>query len=770
VRAIRGGADETEKEMAEQTRTGDVAMAFGGAGRERAVTPVWLVSWATLVFCAAAWSCQLLCASVAAVRIAPEPQFGEEIVVTAQRRPERPQDIPISLTALAGDGLEQMQATDMAGLGKVVPSLVMTRTGAFTQPYLRGIGKRSTLGVENSVATYVDGVYLASPISALLDLRGVERIEVLNGPQGTLFGRNTTGGVIQIVTRDPTSETSGEAELHAGSYGNVRGDAYLTGGNDRIAGNFAMSLSHNGGYGTNLFTGKTDQGEVRHSFVARSKWIWKPAPSLKLTLAGDYQDVDQDFAYRPVAGFAPIGQPRVHNFRDGDQDAPSRYRFRYGGISLKGEAEIGKMILTSISALRRMRARYSNDLDLGPRSLLSAAPKARQEQFNQEFQLRSGDASRLPWVAGLYFIHIAEQYDPNPFFYGGSYSAQLGGRTGQVLYSRGHASSYAAYGQATLPIGQATALTLGLRYTIEQRSDEANGERQFDNPPFVRPIPGVPLLTEEPLRESIKTGELTWRASLERHFSDEVMGYASASRGFQSGGWNLQTPQNAAFGPERLDDFEAGLKYVSRSQRLSADTTLFRYDYSDLQVTAVTPTGSATTNATSARVYGLGLQLDARLDRDADVSLGLQLLKTRFNRFPNASCINYAPGAAAPYASISCDVTGNHLPFAPSLKFNVGANRRFSLGRAGALLLSANLAYNKGYFSEPDNVVRQDAFATVDVSAEWRASRSGPSVRLSVLNLTDCDYYDGLTAVATAGAFQRPAAPRRLGVSIAYDF
>ena len=257
----------------------------------------------------------------------------EEIIVTAQRRPERAEDVPISLTALSGDQLERMQATDMAGLGKVVPSLNMTRTGAFTQPYLRGVGKRSTLGVENSVATYVDGVYLASSISALLDLRGIERIEVLNGPQGTLFGRNATGGVIQIITRDPSPDTSGEAELHAGNYGYVRGDAYMTGGNDRIAGNLALSLSRNGGYGTNFFTGKKDQGEVDHSIVARSKWVWRPTSSLKLTLAGDYQDIDHDFSYRPVAGYPSIGQPRVQDFRDGDQDASNRYRFRYGGVS-----------------------------------------------------------------------------------------------------------------------------------------------------------------------------------------------------------------------------------------------------------------------------------------------------------------------------------------------------------------------------------------------------------------------------------------------------
>ena len=117
-----------------------------------------------------------------------------------------------------------------------------------------------------------------------------------------------------------------------------------------------------------------------------------------------------------------------------------------------------------------------------------------------------------------------------------------------------------------------TELTLGLRYTIEHRSVEANGERLFDNPPFVRPIPGLPLLTEEPLHDSDTFRELTWRASLDRHFSDAIMGYVSVSRGFQSGGWNLQTPQNPAFGPERLDDFEGGLKYVDRFAAISVRT------------------------------------------------------------------------------------------------------------------------------------------------------------------------------------------------------
>jgi len=694
----------------------------------------------------------------------------DEIIITAQRRPERSQDVPISLTVKTGEDLDRMQVTDMAGLAKVVPSLVMTRTSVFTQPFLRGVGKRSNLGVENSVATYLDGVYLASPISALLDLRGVERVEVLNGPQGTLFGRNATGGVIHVITRDPSPEPSGEFALEAGTYGHFRGDAYFTAGGDRIAGDLAMSVSRNAGYGTNIHTGKTEQGEVDHSLVARSKWIWRVTPSLKLTFAGDYQDIRQDFSLLPAPGFPAVGQPQSKRFHDTDQDTPNPSHFRYGGTSVKADAEIGSLKFMSLSALRRMNARWSLDLDTGPLPLFSATPSVAQDQFSQEFQLQSNDASRVRWIAGLYYIRIEEQYDPTISNYGGSFSALLGGRLRQTLFASGIASSYAAYGQGTVPIAAATELTLGLRYTIEHRSVEANGERLFGTAPFVRPIPGVPLLSEQPLRNSDTFRELTWRASLDRHFSDELMGYLVASRGCQSGGWNLQTPQNPAFGPERLDDFEAGLKFADRSRRFRADANVFHYAYSDLQVSALTPVGQATTNAASARINGLELQLDAQLDRKTDITFGAQLLHARFNSFPNATCTNFSPVVGLPYLPITCDVSHNRLPFSPKFKFDLGGTHQVSLGRSGTLLFSGNLAFNSGYFAEPDNVVRQDAFTTVDISAEWRPGLRRPWIRLWMLNLTDAHYYNALATVQTAGVLQNPAAPRRFGASIGYAF
>lgn len=725
------------------------------------------------------WAGRLLAAGLASVTAfgpvaaqgpAVATDDGTTIIVTAQRRPERAEDVPIFLTALSGEKLETMQATDMASLGRVVPSLHMTRTGAFTQPFLRGVGKRSTLGVENSVGTYVDGVYLASAINAQLDLRGIERVEVLNGPQGTLFGRNTSGGVIQVITRDPEPQTSGEVRLEAGSYGYFRGDSYLTGGNNRIAGNLAISLSGHNGYGTNLFTGKKDQGDVDHSLVTRTKWIWRPNDTLKVTLAGDYQDIEQDFSHMPAAGFQPIGDPRVLNFRDRDHDGSNRFRFRYGGASMKLESGIGNLSFMSLTALRRMRAHYHGDLDLGPQPLLFADPKADQDQFSQEFQLQSGEGARLRWLAGVYYISIEERYEPTIFRYGGSYSAMLAGRVSQTLEDVGKVSSYAVFGQGTLPIGDSTRLALGLRYTIEKRSVQARGEREFDNAPFIRPIPGLPLLSDEPFRSSNTFREPTWRASLDHDFSDALMGYVSVSRGFQSGGWNLQTPQVPAFAPEKLDDYEAGLKFVDGSGRFKADAAIFYYDYSDLQVSAFTPAGSVTTNATSADIYGLDLQFGARLDARTEIGIGAQWLKARFDRFLNATCTDYSQDAPILYLPVSCDVTDNRLPFAPEFKFNIGASHRLSVGGSGNMLLSGNLNYNSGYYSEPDNVVRQKAFATLDLSAEWQPVQAGPSFRLWILNLTDARYYETLLTFPTSAVLQRPGAPRRVGVSASYSF
>jgi outer membrane receptor protein involved in Fe transport len=460
----------------------------------------------------------------------------------------------------------------------------------------------------------------------------------------------------------------------------------------------------------------------------------------------------------------------VLDFRDRDQNASNRFHFHYGGVSMKANAEIGDLTFVSISAVRGLRANWNTDLDLGPLPLLSGHPRARQTQISQEFQLQSNEQSRFKWLAGLYYIHLKEQLDPLLFLYGGSYSSQLGDRLQRSLVSAGRVSSFAGYGQGTVSIDDSTRLTAGLRYTIEARSAEARGQQIYSSEPFIRPIPGLPLLNEEPLKQSKTFRELTWRASLDRDLSDQLMGYLSASRGFQSGGWNLQTPQFEPFSPETVDAFEGGLKFSGPAGRFRADLAAFYYDYSNMQVSAFTAFGSATVNATSANIRGLDLQLGWRPSQAFELNIGGELLRTRFGSFPNASCVNYDQNVPILYAPMACDATGNRLPYAPKLKLNAGATHALALGSAGTILISGSVAYNSGYFSEPDNVVRQEAFTTLDLSAEWLPVKRGPALTFWARNLTNAKYHDSLVTFPTTGVPQRPAAPRRFGISLAQRF
>ena len=316
----------------------------------------------------------------------------------------------------------------MAGLGKVVPSLVMMRTGVFTQPFLRGVGKRSNLGVENSVATYVDGVY-----SRFADQRAARpaRHRAGRGPEraaGNLVRAQHDGRRHPDRHAGPKRRSRrAKCTLAAGTYGYFRGDATDRGERTDRGQPRREPVATRRLRDEHSTPAKTDQGEVDHSLVARSKWIWRPDAALKLTLAGDYQDIDR-ISSPPVPGFPAVGQPPSKAFTTATRIRPNRFRFRYGGVSLRADAEIGSLTFMSLSALRRMDARWSLDLDTGPQPLSGRAFRSpSRTRFSQEFQLQSDEASRVRWVAGLDYIRIEEQYDPTMSHYGGSYSAPLGG-------------------------------------------------------------------------------------------------------------------------------------------------------------------------------------------------------------------------------------------------------------------------------------------------------------------------------------------------------
>ena len=504
-----------------------------------------------------------------------------------------------------------------------------------------------------------------------------------------------------------------------------------------------MSLSRNGGYGTNLYTGKNDQGEVDHSLVARSKWIWRPATSLKLTLAADYQDLDQDFSYRPggrISADRPAPRPGLSRRRPGCAEPlplPLRRRLDQGGCrDREPDLHEPERAAPDARALRR-RPRPGTASPCGrPFPPPSRSNSARNSSCNRASR-RASDG----WRASTTSASTSSTTQPS--------SAMAAAIRRCSAAASGRPCSPAERHRPTpptarrpLPIGQATRLTLGLRYTIEHRSVRANGERLFDNAPFVRPIPGLPLLTEAPFRNSDTFRELTWRASLDRHFSDEVMGYVSASRGFQSGGWNLQTPQNPAFGPETLDDFEAGLKYADRSRRFRADANVFYYDYSDLQVSAITPIGQRRPTPPRPSSMGWSCSSTRELGRETDVTLGaaaaagaVQALSQRdLHQFQRRRGRSLCADHPATSPATACRSRPSSSSMSAPTTASAGQDRHLAAERKPGLQFRL--------FRGTRQCRAAGSFATVDASAEWRPSRRGPSVRLWVLNLTDAHYYD----------------------------
>ena len=312
--------------------------------------------------------------------VAPGQATVADIIVTAQRRSESLQKVPIAVTALSSAKLESAGIQNTLDLGRVTPGLTSVENSGASQPHVRGIGTTaSAAGIEQAVATYIDGVYLASAPASLLSLNNVDRIEVLKGPQGTLFGRNATGGLIQIVTKDPQNTPSGSLNLSYGNYDDSAVDLYATGGlASTLASAVALHYEHQGtGYGTNLATGK-DTNKLDHDFAARVKLLFTPTSMTRIRLSADYENnVSSRFVQSVGPGYicqfnsGPYGGPfqQLTRAYDIDQNEDPTHRFEGGGVSLQINQDLGGLNLQSITAYRRSHDYLLFDADFTPQNI-----------------------------------------------------------------------------------------------------------------------------------------------------------------------------------------------------------------------------------------------------------------------------------------------------------------------------------------------------------------------------------------------------------------
>lgn len=705
---------------------------------------------------------------------APVVEQGlSEIIVTAQRRSENLQRVPIAISTATSEQLAAVGASSVSDLKLVVPGTDVLATNGYISPFIRGVGSRAIgPGIENPIAVYVDGVYYANAASSLFSFNNIEQVAVLRGPQGTLFGRNATGGLIQVTTRDPRAEFGGEASLSYGNYDTARATGYVTGGlTANLKADIAVQYSRQGeGFGTNLATGE-DVYRVFHDFGARSKLLLSLGDRTDVRLSFDFTDQRNNLnAQRVVPGTttpANLASNITGHPRDIAADVQPMINSRDAGTSLKIDHDFKGAKLVSITAYRRSHFVDVFDFDITPTVFRSAYLNQKDRQFSQELQLQSNGGGQFTWLAGAYYFNARGLYAPLAVR---SFGAAVSPATNVVqtdTLSVQRGESLAGFGQATWAVAGGLNFTGGLRYTSEKRNLDASIVSTRRD--------GTQFISSGPVDLSKRFNKLTWRISADYQAMPDTLGYLSYNRGFKSGGFNPGTLTLPAFNPEVLDAFEAGLKTTLFDHRIRFNTAIFYYDYKDVQVQRVVVGGagstSGITNGAKAEFYGGEAEITAQPIPQLLLAAGFQYLHGRYKTFQSA--ILAVGNPAGGQFLLPGDASGNVPIVSPTSQINASATYTVPVGTS-RLRLSGNYYRNSGYFAEPDNVLRQPAYSLFGASAAFTTEGDRFTISIWGTNLSNTLYSAYLNHQSTGSGIGLSrvgyAAPRTFGATVASKF
>ncbi|MDZ4376364.1 MAG: TonB-dependent receptor [Phenylobacterium sp.] len=736
----------------------------------------------------------------------------ETLIVTANKRAENIQDVPMSVTAVSGEFLERTGVNNVTELARFIPSVSISQSNnnRNTTVFVRGIGTSGTNpGIESSVGIFIDGVYIlaAGPIQG--NLQDIATIEVLRGPQGTLYGRNTPVGAINITSREPSQRNEGMLTARLGNYEDRSLSGYVGGGlSETLSGRLSFWASDRDGYEENLFTGKDVNGTKQYGVRGRLKW--EPTDTITGNFIGYYANIDSACcspetldASGPggiatpgfLAAAAAVGRPFT-NFNDRDHvvddDVVGDNTTDVYGVSAAFDIELpANHTLTSITAFNG----YEDDIkslaaDGLPQNTATGAQRLRREGYSQELRIASPADQRLSYLGGVYLFSETLTYTSQTVL--GQHANRLlpngrrftPGDTSTFYYTQ-DTQSWAMFGQATFSVTDSFRLVGGLRYSYDKKNGFIDASVNPTASLAARQVFAVNPLGKVKRNED----KITWSATAQYDITPDIMLYALAATGYKTGGFNARTAAVGVpveFEAENSETIEIGVKSVLLNNRLVLNADVYRMKLKEFQDSILNPlTGSGfiVANAGDRQVQGFEADAEFRPIRELTIKGSVGYMDAEFTDYSAGQC--YAGQPADGTAPGTCNYNGKTPSHSPKWTWSLAGMYQAPLADTGLdFFLNGDISYTSSKFLEPllDPRGLQESVTLVGLRAGVTPDDGKWRVSAFAKNLFDRNYFvqstlQPLNAFISAGGTAQAqgfvgwyAPPRTYGIEASVRF
>ncbi|WP_411820886.1 TonB-dependent receptor [Hyphococcus formosus] len=703
----------------------------------------------------------------------------DTIVITARKVEENLQDVPIAVTALGGEQLKESQITDLSQIAGRVPSFTyQSQNSMESEIFIRGVGSVRLNGAtaDASVGTFIDEIYIGRRGSATPPIFDLERLEVLRGPQGTLFGKNVVGGALSLVTAKPQFEFGGGGYVSYGNYNTIHATGHVTGPiTENVALRLALYQNRHDGYAENIV--RNEELEDLESYAGRISLLWNLNDNMTLNLSADASteegggpsrhSVDNPF----VPGFGPVSPNLISQDPRTNESPYEQYaRKETAGITARFEWDMGPVTATYLGAFRKGDgdARWTQAGAGAPPSLTDSTltQLERHTGITQEIRFASAQDQRFRWLAGLYYLDDNTRRQSRntaiSFLPGGAGSTRDILDGDNEFFQVGVSKNYAAFGEVAYDITDDLTITAGGRYTIDKKTwdievvEYSLGPDGMDNIFSTAPVQG-----EYQVSTDDKWSEFTPKVTLDWRFADGKIAYLSAAKGFKGGGWQggaaNATAAETPYSPETAWTYEAGLKTDLFDNRVRFNLAAFYTDFKDLQVELLDDVNLVlvVANAADATIKGVEAEFQGKPHDYITIFASGSYLDAEYKNYID------------PLRGI--DYSGNQIQRTPEYQFNVGGNFEMPISNNVNFVANADYGYQAKMFYGPANTNLEPGYGLLDLRAGIAAPDGSWSLQFYGRNMTDKLYRVSIIPFA-GDEFSAFGAPRTYGIKFATSF